>query len=366
MYLLNDIIKTLESIAPPELAEKWDNVGLMIGSRNQPIKKVLCALDINEEVIEEAIQNNVECIITHHPLFFKPIHQIDFETPKGRLIKRLICSHISVYAMHTNYDSVHGGINDILCHEIGIGNTKVLHPTYTESRYKIAVYVPEGSWESVRQALIECGVCSIGNYKGCTFMTQGEGTFIPLEGSNPYLGETGRLEYVKERKIECIVNEKDIESALEAIRQVHPYEEPAFDIYRLENLSQVSGFGRYGDLQQELSIEAFIIKLKKIFGLSYVRVTPFKDKTVKRIAVCSGSGAEFIKRASHVAEVYVTGDLKFHEAQEACALGLTVIDIGHYASEHIAMKFLAGEMNNRLKDLEIRYSLVDGEAIRIQ
>jgi dinuclear metal center YbgI/SA1388 family protein len=366
MYLLSDIIKTLENIAPPELAEKWDNVGLMIGSRSQEINKVLCALDINEEVIEEAIQNNAECIITHHPLFFKPIHQIDFETPKGRLIKKLICSNISVYAMHTNYDSVHGGINDLLCDKIGIVNTRVLHPTYTENVYKVAVYVPESHWEVVRQALVDHNICSIGHYKGCTFTSQGEGTFIPLEGSMPYLGETGRLEHVEERKIECVIHEKNIRTVLDTIRQVHPYEEPAFDIYKLENMSKVSGFGRYGQLEQELSIESFIIRLKKIFGLSYVRVTPFKDQTVKHIAICSGSGAEFIKSASKVAELYITGDLKFHEAQEACALGLTVIDIGHYASEHSAMKFLAAQMSAQLTGLEISCSQVDGETLKIQ
>ncbi len=366
MYLLNDVIKVLEEIAPPRLAESWDNVGLMLGSKEQSVSRILCALDVNEEVISEAVRNNVQCIITHHPLIFKPLYKIDFDTPTGRMIQKLICHDISVYTMHTNYDIVQGGINDILCEKLDVCKTKVLHISHQEELYKIAVYVPETHYEQMRDIIIAYDVCHIGAYKGCTFTVKGEGTFVPVQGSNPYLGEHGQLEKVNERKIEFITYQYNIETICQVIRKHHPYEEVAFDIYTLNNRTKLEGIGRYGYLKQEIPLEDFILKLKEVFKLSAIRMSGSIKSSIKKVAVCSGSGASFIKRASEVADAYITSDIKFHDAQEAKALGITVFDIGHYTSENIAMQHIASSLNNRLKGLCATSSQVSGEVIYIK
>ncbi len=366
MYLLNDIIKELEKVAPPRLAESWDNIGLIIGSRQQKVSRILCALDINEEVVEEAKHHKADCIITHHPLIFKPLSKIDYDTPKGKIIKQLITHNISVYTMHTNYDVVKGGINDILCDKLGIKEPEVLHISKEEQFYKAAVYVPEKSYENVRNAIINEDICDIGNYKGCTFTAEGEGTFIPMTGSNPYIGTHGKLEKAAERKIEFIASSANINKILGAVKKVHPYEEPAIDVLALNNMQSYDGIGRYGQLACEVTMEQFIVTLKEVFNIPYLRMTDSEVAWVKHVAVCSGSGAGYIKRASEIADVYVTSDIKFHEAQEAKDLGLCVIDIGHYASENLSVEYIVSKLSGLFKDLWVSSSKVNGEAIHIK
>ncbi|WP_069997539.1 Nif3-like dinuclear metal center hexameric protein [Cellulosilyticum sp. I15G10I2] len=366
MYLLKEIIKVLEEIAPPKLAESWDNVGLIIGSKKQEVHNILCALDINQDVISEAVKNDIQCIVTHHPFIFKPINKINFDNQQGEMIRKLIFHNISVYAMHTNYDIVRGGTNDILCDKLNIYNTEILHISQREALYKVAVYVPEMYFEQVRNIIIKHDICDIGSYKGCTFTMAGEGTFIPVEGSKPYLGELGQLEKVYERKIEFIAHQHNVESIQQLIREQHPYEEVAFDIYTLNNNSRLNGVGRYGELEQEMTLEAFIAKLKKTFNLSYIRMTVPVNTMIKKVAVCSGSGAEYIKEASKVADAYVTGDIKFHDAQRARDLGINVFDIGHYTSENIAMQYIASCLNSKLEGLYAMISEVDSEVINIK
>ena len=366
MYLLKDVIEILEEIAPPNLAESWDNVGVMLGSKNQKVNKVLCALDINEAVVQEAICSAADCIVTHHPLFFKPLYCIDFDTPKGQWIKTLICHNIAVYAMHTNFDIAAGGINDFLCECIGIKQTQVLQVTHVEPLVKLVVYVPETHYEAVRRVMIDYNTYQIGHYGGCSFTGKGEGTFMPLKGSNPFIGNEGLLEKVHERKIECVVCKQDIPSILSAVKKVHPYEEVAYDTYLVNHLTRSFGIGRYGQLKETMAFSDFIQYIKEVFGLSYIRVTASKVQKVKRVAVCSGSGSAYIKRASQVADVYITADIKFHEAQEAHALGLCVVDVGHYLSENKAMGYLATQIGSRLKGLSIMSSTVDAEMIQIK
>lgn len=366
MYLLNEVIHVLEEIAPPSLAESWDNVGLMIGSKNQKVSKILCALDLNEEVIEEALKEQAQCIVTHHPMFFKPLHKIDLDDPQGRLIKKLILHDLSVYTLHTNYDVAVGGVNDLLCEKLKLQNTQVLHISQEEHLYKVAVYVPETHYERFRNSIIAQDVCQLGEYKGCTFTLQGEGSFIPLEGSTPYLGKRGQLEKIQERKIEFVTRFRQLDKVKKLIAREHPYEEPAFDIYPLWHPKEVQGLGRYGELKEAVSLEEWVTTLKKVFNLSHIRMTKAQHAVIKKVALCSGSGASLIQAASKVAEVYVTGDIKFHDAQLARDLGLTVCDIGHYASENSAMKELALRLNNKLPGLWAGFSQVNAEMIYIK
>lgn len=363
MLTLKDVIGQLEVLAPRSLAEKWDHVGLMVGSKNSKVEKILCALDLTDTVLHEAINEGIDCIVTHHPFLFKPLANIDLESEKGRMIAKLIKYNIAVYSMHTNYDIAEGGLNDYLAQLIGLQDVKVLSPTQKEKLCKCIVYVPESHYEVVRETIIAHNNCAIGAYKGCTYTTLGEGTFIPLEGSTPYLGAEGVLEKVQEKQISFMTYMEEVSNILEEIKKVHPYEEIAFDTYNLNHVEKVYGIGRYGNLVEPQSINVFIERLKTIFKISHVRVTDLKEKSVERVAICSGSGAEFIKDAARVADVYITGDLKFHEAQIAQELGITVIDVGHYASENIAMTHIAEYLKEKCEGCQVLVSEVNGETL---
>ncbi|QEH69522.1 Nif3-like dinuclear metal center hexameric protein [Cellulosilyticum sp. ST5] len=367
MPILKEIIITLEKLAPIELAESWDAVGLMLGSGQQEISKVLCALDLNEEVVEEAIQIQADCIITHHPFFFKPLKSVDLDSKTGKIIAKLIKANIAVYAMHTNYDIAEGGLNDYLCAGLGLKEVEVLQMTKQEKLCKCQVYVPITHAERVREVIVNYNQCKIGDYLGCTFMANGEGTFIPLEEAHPYIGTSGSLEKVQECVISFMVEASEVSNLMEHIQEIHPYEEVAFDVFELKHITKEYGIGRVGVLPQTLSLEAFITNIKQFFNLSYVRVTKVKEEPViKRVAICSGSGSEYISVAARKADVYITGDLKFHEAQMAYHLGIPVIDVGHYASENNALKPIGDCIMKQFPKCEVVYSKVDGEMLFIR
>lgn len=367
MPKLKELIKELERLAPRYLAESWDNVGLMIGDPNQEVDKILCALDANEKVIEEAIENGVHCIITHHPFFFKALKSIRLDTKEGKIIEKLIKNQISLYAMHTNYDSAWGGTNDVLANGLGLRDIKVLEPTYEESLYKCVIYVPKTHLESVRDTIIKHMTTQIGCYLGCTYTTSvGEGTFIPLEGSKPYLGQQGYLEKVEECQISFMATQMEIDKILEAVQRVHPYEEIAVDVYELKNQKKVYGIGRYGNLKEPITLDKWIDKVKAYFKCPYVRVTDISTRKIQKVAICSGAGSSFIKKAAKVADVYITGDMKFHEGQLAQSLDLPIIDVGHYISENYTLKPIGKCIQNQFKTCEVIYSKVNGETLFIR
>lgn len=366
MPKLKEIMNVLETFAPKYLAESWDNVGLMIGHPGSQVEMVLCALDLNEEVLDEAISIGANCIVTHHPFFFSGIKQMNLESPQGRMIESLIKNQISVYSMHTNYDIAPGGLNDYLADLLGVKETKVLEKTYEEKLYKGTIYVPCTHLDQVRAAVIQNMTTEIGQYTGCTFSKQGEGTFIPLEGSQPYLGKQGELEKVQESQLSFMGTYQEVEHMIEAAKKVHPYEEIAIDIYALENMKKVYGIGRYGVLEEEISMEAFIQKIKECFKVDYVRVTDAKPRQIKTVAICSGAGSSFISAAARVADVYITGDLKFHEGQMAKSMGLSVIDVGHYASENIALIPIGERIEQAFPKCQVYYSEVNAETLLIK
>lgn len=363
MYAVKAIIEALNQFAPPTLAESWDNVGLMVGSASQQVNKVLCALDLNLDVIEEAIREGAQLIVTHHPLFFRPISSIDYETPMGQMIQKLIKHDVAVFSMHTNFDIATGGINDYLAQRIGLTQTVPLHITERKKLQKLAIYVPKTHCEEVRKAIIRFNPCSIGNYTGCTFSYKGTGTFVPLEGSKPYLGEPHKLEQVEEVKIECMIEMEALNELMAAIKKVHPYEEIAYDVYQLEHIEHLQGIGRVGHCEP-IQLYKLVDKLKEIFNIPYIRLVAKEDQIITKIAICSGSGGSFIGEAARKSQLYITGDISFHEAQEALSKGLVVADVGHYASENIAMVLIQKCLLGCFEDLEVTCSQVNGETFK--
>lgn len=335
------IIRTLNKWAPSSLAYDWDPIGLQVGSTEDQTANVLVTLDVFEEVVDEAIEHDANLIIAHHPLLFKSLQSIDVTTPKGKIVRKLLQHDITVYAMHTNLDIADGGVNDMLSNKLQLHKIRPLVPFKDEKLYKLIVFVPTTHIEDVRDALSEAGAGHIGNYSHCTFQTKGQGTFKPLEGTNPYIGEQGTLEFVDEYRLETIVPENVLTNVLQAMNDSHPYEEVAYDLYPLAQKGKRYGLGRVGELQHEVSLRQFIKTIKELFQLQGLRVIGQLDDSIKRVAIVGGSGEKFIEKAKKSrVDVYITGDLTFHQAQEAKQMGLNVIDAGHYI-EHVMIEGVA-------------------------
>ncbi|WP_200411269.1 Nif3-like dinuclear metal center hexameric protein [Virgibacillus salexigens] len=348
-----DIFKVMEALAPTYLAYDWDNVGLQVGAYNKPVSKIMITLDVLENVVDEAIEKHVDLIIAHHPLLFKPLRQLNMDTPSGKIMQKLVNHGITVYASHTNLDAAIGGVNDQLADAIGLTSSRVLVDEQSKSLVKLAVYVPISHIDQVREAISKAGAGHIGNYSHCTFHSHGQGTFKPLEGTNPFIGNTNQLEKVEEAKLETIVEEHKLSSVLEQMIDAHPYEEVAYDIYPLGNKGEAMGLGRVGHLEEKMVLRDFVEKVKSAFQMENVRVTGNLDKKVKTIAILGGSGEKYIHQAKlKGADVYITGDMTFHIAQDAWQIGLAVIDSGHYA-EKIMKDAVKNYLNDRFKDMGI-------------
>ncbi|MGD6967188.1 Nif3-like dinuclear metal center hexameric protein [Rossellomorea vietnamensis] len=346
----HEIISLFEALAPKELAEEGDKIGLQIGRLNQKVNKVMITLDVLEEVVDEAVEKGVKLIIAHHPPLFRSLKSIRTDTVQGRMIEKLIKNDISVYAAHTNLDVAKGGVNDLLAEALELKDTKVLLPTFQEKLKKLAVFVPEEDAEKVRKALGDAGAGHIGNYSHCTFSSPGTGRFLPGEGTDPHIGKRGKMAEVSEVRVETIYPEKLEKKVLKALIKSHPYEEAAYDIMPLDNEGETLGLGRVGKLSSTMSLKEFAVHVKEKLGVGNVRVTGSLSDTIRKVAVLGGDGNKFIHSAKYSgADVFVTGDLYYHTAHDAMMLGLNVVDAGHHI-EKVMKEGVARWMTDRCRE----------------
>lgn len=356
----------MEKLAHLKHAESWDNIGLQIGSEEAIINRVLVTLDINLEVVLEAINSKVDMIIVHHTPLFKPAAKILWDTPQGEIIQKLITHNISLYCAHTNLDSCSGGVNDVLANLLGLKDLQVLQPNWREKYFKLVVFVPEGYEDKVREALGSAGAGWIGMYSDCSFQLLGTGTFKPLEGTSPFIGKKGQLEKVQEYRLETIVPNELLNQVIDKMHAAHPYEEVAYDLYPLVNSGAVSGLGRVGVLEEEKTLVEIIGNIKEQLKIANLRYVGDLKQRINRIALCGGSGASLIKDALlQGAQLYITGDIKYHEAQEAESLGLALIDAGHYATEHpIVDRIVTYLSENSLRNIDVIASQVNTDPFK--
>lgn len=335
------IINHLEKLAPKRWAESWDNVGLLVGDPKQQIKRILVALDTTLNIIDEAVEKNVDMIVAHHPIIFKPLKSIRKDQVQGEILYKVIQNNISVYCAHTNLDTAVGGLNDLLAEKIGLEQVEVLDPTIYDTYKKIVIFVPKGHEEVVLQAMAKAGAGWIGNYSECSFMVEGTGTFRPQQGTQPYIGTQGVLEKAEEIRLETICLESQIKRVVNAMLKVHPYEEVAYDIIPIELGGVGYGIGRIGKLDKELTLKEYASQVKQSLNVESLRIVGDLNKSIKKVALCSGSGASYIQKAYYKgADVLVTGDVKYHDAQEAEHLGMALIDAGHFGTEYIVTPLL--------------------------
>lgn len=339
----------IERLAPPFWAESWDNVGLQVGHSAAPVRRLLVALELTDPVVDEAVGVGAELILVHHPAIFRPLKALRFDTAPGRRLERVIRSGISVYAAHTNLDQAPGMTNDTLARAAGIATPDLLYRVAEERYLKLVVFVPAGHEEAVRSAMASAGAGQIGNYSHCTFQTPGTGTFLPLEGTDPFLGEQGRLEYVQEYRLETILPEGKSEAVVAAVQGAHPYEEVAYDLIPLANPGRERGHGRIGRLESPTTLTDLATRLRAGLGLEGLRLVGDPQRPVSVAAVGAGSGAMLIPHAARRgADVLITGDIGYHDAQDSLDAGLAILDIGHFPSEQIAMSSLARHLREEL------------------
>lgn len=327
---VRDIVDVLEELAPRAFALRDDSVGLMIGRSDKPVRRLLVALEVDRWVLAEAEAEEADLLVVHHPPIFRPL--ADLRTDRGNVavLARLLSEDRSVYAMHTNYDAAPGGMNDVLARRIGLVNVRPFGPGSEVGYVKVVVFVPEGHAREVLRAMAEAGAGHIGNYDHAAFLGRGTGTFRPLPGADPFVGEVGRLEEVEERRLETIVPEERLSRVLAAMRRVHPYEEVAYDVYPLREPRREVGLGRIGELETPTPLGEFAREVKRRLARPTVRVVGPLEREVRRVAVVGGSGSSWAVAAREAgADVLVTGDVGYHRAREALDMGIALLDVGH-------------------------------------
>lgn len=356
MVIVKDIIKAIEKRAPLKLQESWDNCGLQWGWPQDEVKGVLACLDVTPEVVQEAIHKGCNVIVSHHPMLFKGLKSIDFTSGQGKMLQTLIDHRITVYSAHTNLDIAEDGLNDEVARRLHLTAVKGLVCQHEHKYYKVCVFVPITHSDMVRQALADHGAGRIGDYDSCSFSTTGEGRFRPLAGANPFLGTAHTLEVVKEDKVEVLIREDQLSEALSAMKSVHPYEAVAYDVVPLHVSITGDYLGRIGTYEEPAEGREWCEFVKALFGKSVVRFGGVIKESIRKVAICTGSGAEFIKAAARQgADVYVTGDVKYHDMQLAKELGILVVDGGHFGTEYIAPNVLERWIQEDLSESVVTY-----------
>ena len=348
---LHDLIGILNRMYPPDLAEDWDNVGLQVGDPGAAVERIMVALDPSLKNLRAAIKQNCQLLLTHHPLIFKPLKQISTNNTHGLIIAEALRHNVAIVCAHTNLDSAPDGLNDWLAEALHLQHPDVLQPSEQERFFKLVVYVPHEHKNALLQALFKGGAGQIGNYDRCAFSVEGQGQFRPGAGTNPYLGTIGREELVEEARVETIVPGRNLSRVLKHMHKAHPYEEVAYDLFALHNRNSSAGLGRIGRLDAYIGLHAFAQHVKETLGCSGLRIVGDAAANINKVAVCSGSGSAALYAAKYSgADVLVTGDMKYHEAQTAQDLGINVIDAGHFATEAIVAAGLQAKLGPTLQD----------------
>ena len=336
---IKEISDYLETIAPIQLQESYDNSGFLVGNKDWDINNVLVCLDCTEDVVDEAISKSCNLIVTHHPIIFNSIKSITGKNYIERTIIKAIKNDIAIYAIHTNLDNIKDGVNAVIAKKIGLEKIKILRPKKDFIK-KLSFYCPVSEANRIKNLLWEAGAGNIGNYSHCSFSTIGQGTFLGNDYSKPSLGEKNVLHTEKEEKIEIIFPSYLENKILNTLYSVHPYEEVAYEIYLLDNVNQDIGSGLYGKLKKPMKSNDFLRYLKKIMQTKCIRYTNLNKEYIETVSVCGGSGSFLLDDAKRVkADIFITADFKYHEFFNA-ENNIIIADIGHYESEQFTKELL--------------------------
>ena len=361
--IVQDVINHLEALSPLAYAEDFDNVGLLVGNKNNPLTGVLVTLDTLEGVLDEAIENKCNLIVSFHPIIFKGLKKLTGKTYVERVVMKAIKHDIAIFSMHTALDNAWQGVNDMICNQLALTNKRILIPQ-KETIKKLTTFVPKKQAEVVRKALFSAGAGTIGNYNNCSFNSDGFGTYQGNENSNPTLGEKGITHEEIETRI-SVTFAKHLESQiLKALFQSHPYEEVAYEIISLENTNQHIGMGMLGELDTAMSEIDFLNYLKSKMNTASIRHSKLLNKPIKKIAVLGGSGSFAIQAAkASGADILVTSDLKYHDFFSA-ENTIVLADIGHYESEQFTKNGLVAHLTKKITNFAVVLSKTNTNPVK--
>jgi dinuclear metal center YbgI/SA1388 family protein len=362
MLSVKELIQPIEQIAPLALQESYDNAGIQVGTYQHMVNNALIAFDMTEEVLDEAIAIGAKLIITHHPLIFKDLKKIAESNSTERIIKKAILHDIVIYAAHTNFDNCYEGLNFSFAHRIGLTNIKILAPL-KDKLLKFVVFVPLEHVEKVREAIFSAGAGFIGNYDKCSYNLEGFGTFRANEKAQPFVGEINSFHQEKEMRIEVILPIYLLNKVLHAMKSAHPYEEPAYDIYPLQNSYDRAGAGIIGEFEESIPVLDFFKLLKNNLDLQLIKHTAIVKEKIKKVAYCGGSGSFLLKNAiSQGADVFISGDFKYHQYFET-ENKIIIADIGHYESEIFSCQIFYDVIKKNFPNFAVHLSKVNTNPI---
>lgn len=359
---LKEIVSYFNEFAPFSLQESYDNSGLQVGNPEWEIKAALVCIDVTGEVIDEALENECNLIISHHPLIFNGIKRLTGQSIIERIIEKAIKNDVAILSVHTNFDSVIQGVNSIICDKLGLQNQQVLSPLEGKL-LKLAFFVPVDHAEKVRNAVFSAGAGVIGNYDSCSYNLEGKGTFRAGENTDPYVGKKGEIHFEDEIRVETIIPSFLKQKVINKLLSSHPYEEVAYDIYPLENSWNQAGMGMTGEFEEPMEEHDFLNALKSVFNAACVRYTALRNKKIKKVAVCGGSGSFLLSKAiSSNSDAFVTGDFKYHQFFEADGK-ILIADIGHYESEQFTKELFYENLTKKFPKFAVRLSEVNTNPI---
>jgi dinuclear metal center YbgI/SA1388 family protein len=359
MPTVADLLLALDKTYPFARAESWDKVGLQVGDRSATVKSIYVAYEVTDAALDAAAGH--EAIVCYHPLLFRPLENLDFRNHTARLAGRILAAGQNLISIHTALDGAvpPHALGDALAREIGLSNISVLSPSGREKLVKISVFTPPEALDSVSTAAWSAGAGKIGLYDEASFRTRGTGTFRPMPGANPYSGTPGEREEADEWRLEVVAPESRWHDIVAAIKAAHPYEEVAFDVYPLLNAETNQSYGpaRIGDVPEQ-DLADFATLVQNLLQPPSIRMVRGKT-AISRVACSPGSGASFIDAAARAgADCLVTGDIKHHDALKAQALGLSVIDVTHAATERATIP-LIGEALTAVEGIQITHGETD-------
>lgn len=337
------------SISPLKRQLKWDNSGKQIYFGNEKICKIALALDPTAEAIKDATSEGCGLLITHHPLFFDSLSSMDFSNKGSQKILDAITNKLSIVSYHTNFDVANYNLSDHITSLIGAKKEGPLESTGSEKLYKFVVYIPAGYEDKIIDVIDKSGAGTIGNYRKCAFLAKGTGTFEPQEDTQPFIGTKGKFEKVNEYKLETIVREENIKSLINNVLEIHPYEEVAYDVYKLEN-EMVYGVGTKCYYEEPIYFDAFCKILKVTLNVKIMRMNKNmnNNEKVSKFCVVAGSGASYWHECKEQGyKILVSGDLKHHDAIDARENDITIIDVGHFELEKIYLQYIAERLKEK-------------------
>ena len=363
MIKIKDILDYLENWAPPAYQEDYDNSGLLTGNGESELKGIIIALDCTEKVIDEALHKDCNLIVAHHPIIFRGLKRLTGKSYIERTVIKAIKNDIAIYAIHTNLDHIATGVNSIIAAKLGLKKTEILRPR-KDTLSKLTTFIPMESTDAVMEALHNAGAGMIGNYRYCSFRVAGTGTFLPAEDANPTIGKVGTIEKVNEDRVEVIFHSYLKSQMLRVLFNAHPYEEVAYYLHDLSNTDNNVGAGMIGELDTPIPFADFLDLVKQKLKVTVIRHTEPVKETVKKIALCGGSGSFLLGDAiACKADVFITGDFKYHEFFDA-EEQLIIADIGHYESEQFTKELIYDKLVQKFTNIALHFTEVNTNPIK--